>query len=839
MAELNLNQIIDRLNAEFTGGTRKLVFWYDDNAEFAEDMDSVELQNAKVYRLAPDNQFYTKYFLERLDPETSYLIYAPFPKPDVKDNHLEDTLLYSKRFFADRASLLCLDLGIAEKYKPIPESHINFFANKERAQRFYDLEIERYTEENILVGLLSAICRTKGCSFEEVLRVVLTDGNLEDNKYLAEMAKYDLLQTFWKLCEQQFGYTDEKPTLEKLVVTMFVTYTDRYLRCELPAAWKPFVSVKSGNIIAFLDNLMNSVLYRKRYDALSARVEKGLRADEMFTALPPEALLDVDTFLAADRALVQWIMERLTAEDVGTKLGDLDIPAICDKRRKAHFAEKTQLVYSLLHAACRLISAAYYTCPAGFAEIVEQYRKQDYLIDQAYREFYSCYDRLDQKDRYDELRKLAENIYTNEYLAKQLPAWNAAIQTGYNFDVLPLQREFYQRYVKNEQNRVVVIISDALRYEVAQELFRRLQDDPKCTVKLEMQLGVLPSYTQLGMAALLPHKRLTLTDTMQVLADGAHCDSLAARQAALQARKPNSVCINYESISSLTQTVLRNAITGKELVYIFHNQIDARGESPVTEQEVFTACEEAVKELWNLVHALSSKANTEHCIITADHGFLYKRDKLEEKDKIGGVSGKGVAVNRRFVVANDPIREPGVSHFSLQEILGGDDAKYVSFPVGSQVFKAPGGQNYAHGGSSPQELLVPVIDVRTEKAYVGYTNAQIALVSMLRKVTNLIVPLDFIQSEPVSDTLKAATYRLFFVNEGNEKISNELIYVADSREKDAQKRISHLRFTFKNQKYDRTKKYWLIVSDDATGLEAFRHPVTIDIAFADDFGFGF
>ena len=95
MAELNLKQIIDRLNAEFTGETRKLVFWYDDKAEFAEDMETVELQNAKIYHLQPDNQFYTKYFLERVYKTTNYLIYAPFPKPDVRDNHLEDTMLYS------------------------------------------------------------------------------------------------------------------------------------------------------------------------------------------------------------------------------------------------------------------------------------------------------------------------------------------------------------------------------------------------------------------------------------------------------------------------------------------------------------------------------------------------------------------------------------------------------------------------------------------------------------------------------------------------------------------------------------------------------------------------
>ena len=127
MSELNLKQIIDRLNEEFMGDTRKLVFWYDDKGEFAEDVQSIELANAKVYFLEADNQFYTKYFFERKDTKNNYLVYAPFPKPDVKDNHLEDILLYSKRFFADRASLLSLDLGIDEKYKAV--TAINYSCN--------------------------------------------------------------------------------------------------------------------------------------------------------------------------------------------------------------------------------------------------------------------------------------------------------------------------------------------------------------------------------------------------------------------------------------------------------------------------------------------------------------------------------------------------------------------------------------------------------------------------------------------------------------------------------------------------------------------------------------
>ena len=94
MAELNLKQIIDRLNTEFTGETRKLVFWYDDKAEFEEDIDSVELDNAKVYKLEKDNQFYTKYFLEREDTTTNYLIYAPFPKVSYIDKRKQNGALW-------------------------------------------------------------------------------------------------------------------------------------------------------------------------------------------------------------------------------------------------------------------------------------------------------------------------------------------------------------------------------------------------------------------------------------------------------------------------------------------------------------------------------------------------------------------------------------------------------------------------------------------------------------------------------------------------------------------------------------------------------------------------
>ena len=116
---------------------------------------------------------------------------------------------------------------------------------------------------------------------------------------------------------------------------------------------------------------------------------------------------------------------------------------------------------------------------------------------------------------------------------------------------------------------------------------------------------------------------------------------------------------------------------------------------------------------------------------------------------------------------------------------------------------------------------------------------QVLLVTMVHKITNLITSMDFIQSEAVSDVVKAANYRIYFISEDNEKISNENTYVADSREESAQKRIFRLRFTFKNKKYDKDKQYYLVVYDEETGIEKWRHPVIMDLAFADDFGFGF
>lgn len=58
--------------------------------------------------------------------------------------------------------------------------------------------------------------------------------------------------------------------------------------------------------------------------------------------------------------------------------------------------------------------------------------------------------------------------------------------------------------------------------------------------------------------------------------------------------------------------------------------------------------------------------------------------------------------------------------------------------------------------------------------------------SLVQKITNLITSLDFIQSDPVSDVVKKADYKLYFISDNNEKISNENIYIADNWEPESQ-----------------------------------------------------
>lgn len=127
----------------------------------------------------------------------------------------------------------------------------------------------------------------------------------------------------------------------------------------------------------------------------------------------------------------------------------------------------------------------------------------------------------------------------------------------------------------------MVIISDALRYEVGKALWMKLQQDEKCVATLEPMLSVLPSYTKLDMAALLPHHQLEMKDIEKVLADGKLADTTEQRQEILRSCVTNSRCVQFKEIFGLNIAGLREIFQDQNIVYIYHNQIDARGIKPL------------------------------------------------------------------------------------------------------------------------------------------------------------------------------------------------------------------------------------------------------------------
>ncbi len=128
----------DTFNKELSEGKKRhIVFWYDDNGEFKEDIDALDLENAKILKLTKNNYFFVKYQLEKADTESNYLIYIPFGKPNPRENYLLDILKYSMEFSTDKATVIMRDLNISDdSLKSTFRKYIKFFNNKDRYRDF-------------------------------------------------------------------------------------------------------------------------------------------------------------------------------------------------------------------------------------------------------------------------------------------------------------------------------------------------------------------------------------------------------------------------------------------------------------------------------------------------------------------------------------------------------------------------------------------------------------------------------------------------------------------------------------------------------------------------------
>ena len=228
------------------------------------------------------------------------------------------------------------------------------------------------------------------------------------------------------------------------------------------------------------------------------------------------------------------------------------------------------------------------------------------------------------------LREEIEACYCNGYLNPIALAWGKFVGEElpgrWAVDDVQNQYLFFDRHVgpwlnEADNRRAFVIISDAMRYEVAEELTGYLNGTYRVEAKLSSQLGVLPSYTALGMASLLPHSKLEYSEKGDVLADGKPTASLEQRNEILSTRGGMAVKANL--LLAMKKEEGREFIAGKRLVYIYHDEIDARGDKAATEGDTFEAVRKTIRELADLVRYVVNNLNGNYVVITADHGFLF------------------------------------------------------------------------------------------------------------------------------------------------------------------------------------------------------------------------
>ena len=514
--------------------------------------------------------------------------------------------------------------------------------------------------------------------------------------------------------------------------------------------------------------------------------------------------------------------------------------------------------YECLYHVARMQN--FYQEHAGGFHIVEPkliwkfYTEQGYQMDSDYRQFHLHFGNALKdsnavlEDKLKHVVGYVESLYKNWFLVELTSCWTKAVSDdlaslGYVSDIRR-QQDFYAHYVRpldGKITRAFVIISDALRYEVAAELSETLPRTTRGTARLESMQAIFPSITKFGMAALLPVQRLSVDQDMDVIADGMPTRSTVDRQKILCNANAKSVAVQYTDVLNMKRADRRELVSGKDVVYIYHNTIDAIGDKTVTEQKVFESCRDTIQELSNLVRIVINDMQGTDIFITADHGFLYTYHPLSESDKLGkeNFKGKVFELGRRYGLTAPDTTANYLLPIKLSGVLDGAPVKGYAPQDSTRIKVKGGGENYVHGGISLQEMVVPVIAFKnlraSSKQFVELSNAQVGLLSENRKITNLIFSLDFFQRQPVSDKVQPCTYTMYMTDDEDRVVSDHQTLIADRTSSNASERVFRVRFNLKAESYDRNKLYRLVITNGMDIPEELEFH--IDIAMADDFGF--
>lgn len=346
------------------------------------------------------------------------------------------------------------------------------------------------------------------------------------------------------------------------------------------------------------------------------------------------------------------------------------------------------------------------------------------------------------------------------------------------------QQDFYEKKLKGIDAKRVVIISDALRYEVGDEILKSM-GDAKHEVTLEPALAILPTETKYSKLTLLPHTELRY-DNCNLSVDGEILDTMDKRTAQVRRYEKDALCIGFNELDNYTKEQKREIFKNR-LVYIFHDTIDSMSHD--NPSKISIACKAAVDEIRKLVPSLHATYNVANVFVTSDHGFLYNDTPFEDKDK-HKVDDEYEERKTRYYITEASGEVFGVSKYPMGDVSTmKNSGKIVSVPTGSNRFNAEGGgYQFAHGGATLQEMVIPVLYSHLRRE----DNKQSVGVTLLSSAMNMVssnLRFQMIQSDAVSENFKERRV-LCGIYEGGKLITNEKEVLLNSTDANPQNRFT-------------------------------------------------
>ncbi len=842
-----LELLKDTLNGAFSRNTerkraRKIIFWYDPKQDYADFINELELDNTEIIKY-DNNSFWIRYHIEKEELNKNIIIYLPFERKKGIDNDLLDleTANSDLLFNPDSTTMRLKNLGLTEDCRNIINKYAKFFGNKKRENEFKNFDIEEKDNDNIDLIITAILLNIKSINEDEILKEILKC-YYEDQKRYEELFKFGSEEFILSLFNNTFGTSisssEELPEVYKSLIFTYFATTLKDIK-KVSRYSKYLLTDKATNVSVFINNLMRDKITKECFEKLSKEVEKEFGIDELLNSMDIENYILSDAFESIDKYIIKYVVDKLF-----DGIGEYDIyKNYIDTRENKYWFEKLSNEYNLLKVAIaffRKINSIEDSIKiVDMDKFAKDYADNFSEVDTLYRKVYFFFDNIENRDLFISLKNKIENIYVNNFMSELSIKWSDMIEnmSRYDSNRMVLQKNFYKNYIKpfnDKKDRIIVIISDAFRYECAKELNEKLKQFASKSDITYMQ-GLVPSYTKLGMASLLPNKELSrIKDSDDILVDGQVSSSIKDREILLQKENPDSIAIKYDDLYEMTKLEWKKLFSGKKVVYIYHDTIDNAGEH--NENEVFTACDKAINELERLVKDLHTTFSGINAFITADHGFFYKRGRIESYEKTSKTTNS-TKQKTRYSYSDSIVDEEGILSISL-DYLFGENSGYVNIPKGNIIFARQGtGINYVHGGILPHEIIIPVIDFKSTRTTEESKKVGITYSGLSTKITNAITYLEFLQDSNIDENNKPCRYLLHFEDKDENKISDECTIIANYENTEVKDRFFREKFVFKNIKYDKNEPYYLVIIDEETGIIKDKIKFYIDIAIVNNFDF--